>query len=75
MTADRAEVSRGVRRPRLVSRPELPPGPVADLNAFLHDLYLSAATPTLDALTAAIAADDALSGGLFYTYNSPPLIH
>jgi tetratricopeptide (TPR) repeat protein len=62
MTADRAEVSRGVRRPRLVSRPELPPGPVADLNAFLHDLYLSAATPTLDALTAAIAADDDLAG-------------
>src|SRR5579859_7640834 len=52
----------GVRRPRAISRPRVPPGPLADLKALLYELSLRAGPPTLDAITAAVAADDELAG-------------
>jgi AAA ATPase domain len=42
---------------RLVARPQLPPGPVKDLKDFLHDLYLAAGGPTLEAIVVAIGED------------------
>ena len=46
------------RRPRAISRPRVPPGPLADLKALLYELYLQAGTPTLDQVAALIAADE-----------------
>jgi thioredoxin-like negative regulator of GroEL len=46
------------RRPRAISRPRVPPGPLADLKALLYELYLQAGTPTLDQVAAWIAADE-----------------
>jgi len=48
----------GARRPRAISRPQVPPGPLADLKALLYELYLAAGTPTLDRVAAWIAADE-----------------
>lgn len=50
------------RRPRLVRRPNVAVGPLRDLKNLLYELYLAAQTPTLDAIAAQIAADDALPG-------------
>ena len=52
----------GARRPRAISRPRVPPGPLADLKALLYELYLAAGTPTLNEITVAVAADDELVG-------------
>ena len=38
------------------------PGPLADLKALIYELYLQAATPTLDEITAAVVDDDELAG-------------
>jgi hypothetical protein len=46
MNSDKAAASRCGRAP--VQRPRLPPGPLDDLKAFLHDLYLKAGSPSLD---------------------------
>ncbi|MFE1331795.1 tetratricopeptide repeat protein [Streptomyces microflavus] len=51
-----------IRRPRRVRRPNVAPGPLSDLKQLLYELYLDAQTPTLDAVVAEIAADDALPG-------------
>jgi thioredoxin-like negative regulator of GroEL len=52
----------GARRPRVISRPSVPSGPLADLKALMYELYLAAGTPTLDEIAAAVAADDKLAG-------------
>ncbi len=52
----------GARRPRVISRPRVSPGPLADLKALIYELYLAAGTPTLDEITAVVAADDELAG-------------
>ena len=46
------------RRPRAISRPRVPPGPLADLKALLYELYLAAGTPTLDQVAGWVAADE-----------------
>ena len=51
-----------VRRPRVIERPQVPPGPLADLKALIYELYLQAGTPTLDEIAAWIAEDDELAG-------------
>ena len=51
-----------VRRPRVIERPQVPPGPLADLKALIYELYLRAGTPTLDEITAAVVDDDELAG-------------
>ena len=48
----------GARRPQAISRPRVPPGPLADLKALLYELYLTAGTPTLDRIASWIAADE-----------------
>ena len=50
------------RRPRAIERPRVPPGPLADLKALIHELYLQAGGPTLDEIAALIAGDDELAG-------------
>ncbi|WP_405421956.1 tetratricopeptide repeat protein [Streptomyces erythrochromogenes] len=50
------------RRPRPVARPQIPPGPLHDLKAFLYQLYVEAQTPSIDDIVAAAAADDDLPG-------------
>ena len=40
-----------VRRPRVIKRPSVPPGRLADLKALIYELYLAAGTPTLDEIT------------------------
>ena len=40
-----------VRRPRVIERPYVPPGLLADLKALIYELYLAAETPTLDEIT------------------------
>ncbi len=40
-----------VRRPRVIKRPYVPPGRLADLKALIYELYLAAETPTLDEIT------------------------
>jgi hypothetical protein len=51
-----------VRQPRPISRPQIAPGPLADLKGLLYDLYLSAGAPTLGEITAAVDEDDDLAG-------------
>jgi hypothetical protein len=51
-----------VRRPRVIQRPGVPPGPLADLKALVYELYLHAGTPTLDEMAAWVARDDGLAG-------------
>ena len=51
-----------VRRPRVIERPRVPPGPLADLKALIYELYLQAGTPTLDEMAAWVARDDELAG-------------
>jgi hypothetical protein len=46
-----------VRRPRVIGRPRVPPGPLADLKDLLYELYLQAGTPTLDQIASWIAED------------------
>ena len=48
----------GARRPRAVSQPRVPPGPLADLKALLYEMYLAAGTPTLDQVAGWVAADE-----------------
>jgi HEAT repeat protein len=50
------------RRVRVVKRPVIPDGPLRDLNDFLYELYLESGPMTLDAIAAAIAANDDLAG-------------
>src|SRR5262245_16586485 len=40
-----------VRRPRVIKRPFVPPGRLAELKALIYELYLAAGTPTLDEIT------------------------
>ena len=56
------KAGRPVRRPRVIGRPRVPPGLLADLKALLYELYLQAGTPTLDEMAAWVAADDELAG-------------
>jgi hypothetical protein len=51
-----------VRRPRVIERPRVLPGPLADLKALIYELYLQAGTPTLDEMTVWVARDDELAG-------------
>jgi hypothetical protein len=51
-----------LRKPRPVQRPRVPPGALRDLKDLLYELYLEAGTPSLDDITAAVAADDELAG-------------
>jgi len=51
-----------VRRPRVIERPVMPAGPLADLKALVYELYLAAGAPTLDDIACWIAADDRLAG-------------
>jgi hypothetical protein len=51
-----------VRRPRVIERPRVPPGPLADLKALIYELYLQAGTPILDEMAAWVAGDDELAG-------------
>ncbi|URM96625.1 hypothetical protein LUW76_21085 [Actinomadura madurae] len=51
-----------MRRPRPIPRPQVPPGPLRDLKDLLYELYLQAGAPSLDEITALIAADDDLAG-------------
>ncbi len=46
-----------VRRPRVIGRPRVPPGPLAELKDLLYKLYLQAGTPTLDQIASWIAED------------------
>ena len=46
-----------LRRPRVIGRPRVLPGPLADLKALLYQLYLQAGTPTLDQIASWIAED------------------
>src|ERR1035438_355620 len=48
----------GARRPRAISRPQVTPGPLADLKTLLYELYLAAGTPTLDRVAGWVAADE-----------------
>jgi hypothetical protein len=48
----------GRARRRAISRPLVPPGPLADLKALLCELYVAAGTPTLDQVAAQMAADE-----------------
>src|SRR5690348_10277744 len=47
-----------VRRPRVIGRPRVPPGPLAELKDVLYELYLQAGTPTLDQIASWIAEDE-----------------
>jgi hypothetical protein len=50
------------RRPRVIERPRVPPGPLGDLKNLVYELYLGAGTPSLDEIAAAVAEDDQLPG-------------
>jgi hypothetical protein len=52
-----------VRRPRVIERPRVPPGPLAGLKALIYELYLQAGTPTLNEMAAWVVRDDQLAGG------------
>src|SRR4051812_21040686 len=54
----------GSRRPRPLSRAQLPPGPLRELKDLLYQLYVQAGRPTLDEITDEVAADDDLVGSL-----------
>jgi hypothetical protein len=56
------EKSAPVRRRRAIERPHMPPGPLADLKAFLYELYVEAGTPALDEIAAWIAQDQDVTG-------------
>src|SRR5437764_599338 len=61
MSRDRKD--RGpARRPRVIGRPRVPPGPLADLKALIYELYLEPGAPTLDEIAAEVAEDDGLPG-------------
>ncbi|GAA4638206.1 hypothetical protein GCM10023196_095020 [Actinoallomurus vinaceus] len=51
-----------VRRPRMIERPRVSPGPLADLKALVYELYLEAGAPSLDEITVWVAQDDGLPG-------------
>lgn len=44
--------SRPVRRPRRITRPQVPPGPLRDLKSLLYRLYVEAGAPSLDEIHA-----------------------
>ncbi|MFD0683273.1 hypothetical protein [Actinomadura fibrosa] len=52
----------GVRRPRLVTRPRVAPGPLRDLKDLLYELYLEAGAPSLDDIARDVLDDDDLAG-------------
>ncbi len=58
----RDDTQGSVRRPRVVARPKVPPGPLHQLKDLLYQLYVAAGPPTLDTIAAWIAADDELAG-------------
>jgi hypothetical protein len=43
-----------VRRPKVIKRPRVPPGPLADLKALVYELYLAAFPLTLDEITSRV---------------------
>src|SRR5687768_1700722 len=45
------------RRPLLIIRSQIPPGPLRDLKDLLYELYLEAGAPTLDGIAAGIGDD------------------
>ena len=51
-----------VRRPRVIERPRVPPGPLADLKALVYELYLQAGAPRLSEIAAQVVAGDDLTG-------------
>ncbi|MEU1405939.1 hypothetical protein ABZ471_26895 [Streptomyces sp. NPDC005728] len=50
------------RKPRPVTPPRLPPGPLREFKRCLYRLYLSAGTPSLDRIAEAAVLDDSLPG-------------
>jgi hypothetical protein len=56
------QVGRSVRRPRVILRPRVPPGPLRELKELLYQLYLGAGAPTLDDVAAWVADDEELAG-------------
>ena len=58
----RDENDAAVRRPRVVPRPQVPPGPLRELKDLVYELYLRAGAPSLDAIAAEVADDDRLPG-------------
>jgi hypothetical protein len=61
MSGDRNDGG-AVRRRRVIPRPRVPPGPLADLKALVYELYLEAGPPTLDEMAAWVAEDEELAG-------------
>src|SRR4051794_20292522 len=53
---------RSFRRPRVLARPRVQPGPLRDLKDLLYELYLQAGAPPLDDIAALIRDDDELPG-------------
>jgi hypothetical protein len=51
-----------LRRRRAIKRPQMSPGPLADLKALLYELYLQAGPPTLDEIVKWIVADQEATG-------------
>ncbi len=50
------------KRPRLVQRAQVAPGPLGDLKNLLYQVYLEAGAPSLDQIAAMVAADSDLPG-------------
>ncbi|UOB07651.1 hypothetical protein MQE23_00460 [Streptomyces sp. HP-A2021] len=51
-----------VKRPRRLERARVAPGPLRELKDLLYGAYVAAGCPSLDEITVAVAADDALPG-------------
>jgi hypothetical protein len=60
MSGDGRGGRRPVRRPKMIERPQLPPGPLADLKSLIYELYQQAGAPTLDKIVGWIARDSNL---------------
>lgn len=54
--------SGSARRPRVIARPAVPPGPLAALKGLLYELYLQAGAPTLDRIADWVREDQDLAG-------------
>jgi tetratricopeptide (TPR) repeat protein len=52
----------GVRRPRLLARAVVGPGPLRELKDLLYEVYVAADTPSLNEIAVDIGEDDALAG-------------
>ncbi|MGC4994202.1 hypothetical protein [Nocardia salmonicida] len=50
------------KRPRPITRPQVPAGPLKDLKDLIYELYLEAKAPSLKEMAASVAADNELAG-------------